>query len=34
VIVGLFVATWAVALVVWRVARIEEHWSARMGKTN
>ncbi len=34
VIVGLFVATWAVALVVWRVARIEEHWSARVGKTN
>ncbi|HEX4009343.1 MAG TPA: HoxN/HupN/NixA family nickel/cobalt transporter [Solirubrobacteraceae bacterium] len=28
VIVGLFVVTWAVALVVWRVGRIEERWSA------
>ncbi|HTU96162.1 MAG TPA: HoxN/HupN/NixA family nickel/cobalt transporter [Solirubrobacteraceae bacterium] len=28
VIVGLFVATWAIALVVWRVAGIEERWSA------
>ena len=28
VIVGLFVATWAVALLVWRFARIEERWSA------
>jgi nickel/cobalt transporter (NiCoT) family protein len=28
VIVGLFVATWAVALLVWRVCRIEEKWSA------
>jgi high-affinity nickel-transport protein len=28
VIVGLFVATWAVALVIWRVGRIEEKWSA------
>src|SRR5690242_1801424 len=27
-IVGLFVATWAIALVVWRVARIEERWAA------
>jgi nickel/cobalt transporter (NiCoT) family protein len=32
-IVGLFVATWAVALVVWRVARIEEKWAAGMGGT-
>lgn len=28
VIVGLFVATWALALVVWRVGRIEEKWTA------
>jgi nickel/cobalt transporter (NiCoT) family protein len=27
-IVGLFVVSWAVALVVWRVGRIEERWSA------
>ena len=27
VIVGLFVATWAVALVYWRVARVEEKWN-------
>jgi nickel/cobalt transporter (NiCoT) family protein len=28
VIVGLFVVTWVVALLVWRVCRIEEKWSA------
>jgi high-affinity nickel-transport protein len=28
VIVGLFVVTWAVALAVWRLCRIEEKWSA------
>jgi high-affinity nickel-transport protein len=28
VIVGLFVGTWAVALLVWRYGRIEEKWSA------
>jgi nickel/cobalt transporter (NiCoT) family protein len=28
VIVGLFIGTWAVALLVWRYARIEEKWSA------
>ena len=28
VIVGLFVATWAIALLVWRFAGIEERWSA------
>jgi high-affinity nickel-transport protein len=35
VIVGLFVATWAVALTVWKVGRIEEKWSAgiRPGKS-
>jgi high-affinity nickel-transport protein len=27
-IVGLFVATWVVALLVWRYARVEEKWSA------
>jgi high-affinity nickel-transport protein len=30
VIVGLFVATWIVALLVWRYARIEEKWTARL----
>ncbi|MFG2634507.1 HoxN/HupN/NixA family nickel/cobalt transporter [Streptomyces sp. NPDC048362] len=29
VIVGLFLATWAVALVVWKVGRIEEKWTTR-----
>ncbi len=29
-IVGLFVLTWAVALAVWRLGRIEEKWSARV----
>ena len=29
-IVGLFVVTWVVALVVWRVGRIEERWSANV----
>jgi nickel/cobalt transporter (NiCoT) family protein len=28
VVVALFVATWALALAVWRFARIEERWSA------
>jgi high-affinity nickel-transport protein len=32
-IVGMFVATWAVALLVWRVAHIEERWSAQVGET-
>jgi high-affinity nickel-transport protein len=30
VIVGLFVATWAIALSVWRYGRIEERWSAHL----
>jgi high-affinity nickel-transport protein len=30
VIVGLFVATWATALVVWRYAHIEERWGAAL----
>jgi high-affinity nickel-transport protein len=29
-IVGLFVATWAAALLVWRFAGIEERWSANL----
>lgn len=29
-IVGLFVATWAVALAVWRFGRIEEKWTAHL----
>ena len=28
IIVGMFVATWALALAVWRFGRIEERWSA------
>jgi nickel/cobalt transporter (NiCoT) family protein len=27
-VVGLFVTTWAGALAVWRLGRIEERWSA------
>lgn len=30
VIVGVFLATWAASLAVWRFARIEERWSARL----
>jgi len=29
-IVGIFVATWLAALLVWRVGRIEERWSAQL----
>ena len=29
IILGMFVATWAVALSVWRFGRIEERWTAR-----
>jgi high-affinity nickel-transport protein len=29
VIVGLFVATWAVALAIWHFGRIEERWAPR-----
>jgi high-affinity nickel-transport protein len=29
-IVGLFVVTWVVALLVWRWGRIEEKWTARL----
>ncbi len=31
IIVGLFIATWVVALAIWRFARIEARWSAGMG---
>jgi nickel/cobalt transporter (NiCoT) family protein len=30
VIVGLFVATWVVALAIWRVARIEDRWTSHL----
>ncbi len=33
VIVALFLATWAIALTVWRYGRIEERWSAHLGDT-
>jgi nickel/cobalt transporter (NiCoT) family protein len=29
-IVGLFIVTWAIAVLVWRYGRIEEKWSARL----
>ena len=29
-IVGMFVATWAIALAVWRVGRVEERWQPRL----
>ena len=31
VIVGMFVATWAIAASVWRIGRIEERWGAHLG---
>jgi high-affinity nickel-transport protein len=31
-IVGLFAATWAIALAVWRFGRIEERWSAHLDR--
>jgi nickel/cobalt transporter (NiCoT) family protein len=33
VIVGLFVATWVIALLVWRYGRIEEKWSSGLATT-
>jgi len=30
VIAGVFVATWAVAVAVWRFGRIEERWEAHL----
>jgi nickel/cobalt transporter (NiCoT) family protein len=32
IIVGVFVATWAVALAVWHLGNVEERWSARLGE--
>jgi high-affinity nickel-transport protein len=32
VIVGLFVATWVVALLYWRLARVEEKWSSALAR--
>ena len=29
-VVGLFVATWAIALAVWRFGRVEERWSTNL----
>jgi len=34
VIAGLFAATWAVALAVWRFGRIEEKWTAALGQAD
>jgi nickel/cobalt transporter (NiCoT) family protein len=31
VVVGMFLATWAAALAIWRFGRVEERWSARLG---
>jgi high-affinity nickel-transport protein len=28
IVVGLFAATWAIALAVWRLARIEQRWTS------
>jgi nickel/cobalt transporter (NiCoT) family protein len=33
IIVGMFVATWAIALAVWHFAHIEERWSAHIRET-
>jgi nickel/cobalt transporter (NiCoT) family protein len=30
VIVAMFLATWVISLAIWRLARIEERWSAGM----
>jgi high-affinity nickel-transport protein len=32
-IVAMFVATWVIALLIWRFARIEERWSAHVEET-
>jgi nickel/cobalt transporter (NiCoT) family protein len=34
VIVGMFVATWAIAISVWRFGRIEDRWSAMLDETD
>ncbi|NJC73904.1 HoxN/HupN/NixA family nickel/cobalt transporter [Planosporangium thailandense] len=33
VIVGLFAVTWVVALLIWRYARIEDKWAARLAES-
>ncbi len=33
IIVGMFLATWAIALSVWHFGRIEERWTAHLGDT-
>jgi nickel/cobalt transporter (NiCoT) family protein len=33
VIVGMFIATWAIALLAWRLGRIEQRWSAQLQDT-
>jgi high-affinity nickel-transport protein len=33
VIVGMFVATWAIALSVWKFGHIEERWTAHLGES-
>ncbi len=30
IIVGMFIVTWAAAILIWKYARIEERWSARL----
>jgi high-affinity nickel-transport protein len=34
VVVGLFVATWLLALAVWRFGRVEQRWDARLGRAS
>jgi high-affinity nickel-transport protein len=34
IIVGMFVATWAIALAIWRFGRIEERWSVDLAGRN
>jgi len=34
VIVAMFVATWVIALAIWRLGRIEERWSARLDRAS
>lgn len=33
VIVAMFITTWAIALTIWRLGRIEERWSAHLDDT-
>jgi nickel/cobalt transporter (NiCoT) family protein len=32
IIVGMFLATWMIALAIWRFGRIEERWSAHLSE--